>query len=320
MSRDDGAKVLHLKPHATTHTKTDTIEVSPELLTKWKAPPFQRPLRVNARVLELVAEIKRDGGVIPGVITLGHLGRDTYLLDGQHRMHAFLLSELPLGYVDIRVHYLQDMAEMGKEFVRLNSRLVNLRPDDVLRGLEEGNEALRYVRTRCPFVGYDQIRRSERSPIVSMSTLLRCWFGSHPETPTSGGGGSSTHLAETLTVDDAENLATILLVLEKSWGRHQEYARLWGALNLTLCFWLWRRTVTTQYSPSSVRLTKEAFSKCMMSVSAATDYVDWLGGRNLSERDRSPAYSKLKAIIAHRMEADTSKRPRLPQPEWAKGH
>jgi hypothetical protein len=34
-----------------------------------------------------------------------------------------------------------------------------------------------------------------------------------------------------------------------------------------------------------------------MSVSANTDYVDWLVGRNLGERDRTPAYGRLKTIF-----------------------
>jgi hypothetical protein len=37
----------------------------------WKLPAFQRPLRVNAKVLALVEEIRTEGGVIPGILTLG---------------------------------------------------------------------------------------------------------------------------------------------------------------------------------------------------------------------------------------------------------
>ena len=51
------------------------------------------------------------------------------------------------------------MAEMGDAFVALNSRLVNMRPDDILRGLEGSIPALQEIRASCPFVGYDQIRQ-----------------------------------------------------------------------------------------------------------------------------------------------------------------
>lgn len=313
------AKVIRLKPHSSTHTKSDTIEVNQTVISGWKAPPFQRPLRVNERVRQLVETIKKDDGVIPGVITLGVLGKDTYLLDGQHRTHAFLLSECPSGYVDIRIHHFEDMGEMGEEFVNLNSRLVAFRPDDILRGLEESMPTLRLIRQKCPFVGYDMIRRSERAPIVSMATLLRCWCGSSSETPIAG-GASTLQLTQSITQDETENLVSALLVIEKAWGRDHEYARLWSALNLTICFWVWRRTVVTQYSPNTLRLTKDMFGKCMMSLSASSAYIDWLLGRHLSERDRSPAYAKIKTIIAKRVEAETGKKPRLPQPAWAKGH
>jgi hypothetical protein len=39
-------------------------------------------------------------------------------------------------------------------------------------------------------------------------------------------------------------------------------------------------------------------------------------GRQLRERDRSPTYSKLKAIFAKRIEAETGDKPRLPSPNW----
>lgn len=312
-------KVLQLKPHKTTHTRSDTVQLTSALIASWKAPPFQRPLRVNEHVRALVETIKRDEGVVPGVVTLGVLGRDTYLLDGQHRIHAFTMTELPIGYADVRIHYFDDVGEMGEEFVKLNSRLVSFKPDDILRGLEEGTPALRYIRGRCAFVGYDMIRRGERSPIMSMSTLLRCWFAAAPETPANG-GNSAINLARELTQEGAEELTTALLAHEKAWGRGPENARLWGTLNLTICLWLWRHTVTAQYSAGTPKISRDNFIKCLMSLSADSAYVDWLLGRHLSERDRSPAYAKLKTIFAKRLALETGNKIRLPSPPWAKSH
>lgn len=67
-------------------------------------------------------------------------------------------------------------------------------------------------------------------------------------------------------------------------------------------------------------LTPEQFKRCMMSVSAARDYIDWLQGRNLTERDRSPAYVRLKAIFVERVAEEAKgdrKRAVLPAPDWA---
>ncbi len=305
------------KPHKETHTKNDTILVSKAVITSWKAPPFQRPLSVNEKVRKLVGKIKDDGGVIPGVITLGRMASETYLLDGQHRCHAFLLTELDHGYADIRTLYCSSFAEMAEEFANVNSRLVNLRPDDLLRALESTNPRMQYLRKRCPFIGYGFIRRGGPSaPIVSMSSVLRCWSLSGPDTPGGGGMAAST-LAETLTEDDAEVLSRFLGLCIGAWGRDVEYQRLWSNLNLTVTAWLYRRTVIAQYSPNTVRLTNESFGKCLMSLSAASDYLDWLVGRNLGERDRSPCYARLKAIFAKRIEEETGVKPRLPSPPWA---
>jgi hypothetical protein len=40
-------------------------------------------------------------------------------------------------------------------------------------------------------------------------------------------------------------------------------------------------------------------------------------GRNLTDRDRSPAFSRIKAIFAERLMQINGKRPLLPAPEWS---
>jgi hypothetical protein len=309
----------HSRPQRATHTRVDTIQITPEIVRAWQNPPFQRPLRANDKVLSLSETMARDGGVVPGVITLGVLDKTTYLLDGQHRREAFLISGCTEGYCDARWHFFEDMADMGEEFVSLNTQLVRLRPDDVLRGLEASNDGMMRIREKCAFVGYDQIRRNDRSPIVSMSTLLRCWFGSAPEVPTSS-GAPAMKLARSLTIEDADQIVDFLKLIDGAWGRDQAYMRLWSALNFTICAWLYRRLVITQYSPATPKLSKDMFKKCLMSLSANPDYLDWLVGRNISERDRSPAYSRIKKAFATRIGVETGKKPRLPQPAWERGH
>lgn len=64
----------------------------------------------------------------------------------------------------------------------------------------------------------------------------------------------------------------------------------------------------------------ERCARNWMSVAAAEAYSDWLVGRNLSIRDLSPAYGRLKGIFAGRLEQETGKKPLLPQPAWASNH
>lgn len=308
------------KPQKVTRTSLDTILVTPETVKTWRKPVFQRPLKINDKVKAVAVDIT-ENQVIPGILTVGIVERRTgekvqYLLDGQHRREAFLLSEVKEAYVDVKYHYFENEGDMGEEFVNVNSSLVRLRPDDILRGLEASSNGLSLLRKQCPFIGYDMVRRSEKAPVLSMSAALRCWYAAAPEVP-SAGGHSTMSLARILTEEDAEQCAAFYALCVNAWGRDQEYARLWGNLNLTICVWLYRRTVLTQYSPKTPKLTRDIFKKCLMGLSTSEQYLDWLVGRQLGERDRSPAYKRVKELFARRLEVETGKKPLLPSPPWS---
>ncbi len=73
-------------------------------------------MKINDKLMEVAKSIAADDGVIPGVIALGVLDGDRYIIDGQHRREAFYQSECLTGYVDIRVLHCKTMAEMADEF------------------------------------------------------------------------------------------------------------------------------------------------------------------------------------------------------------
>lgn len=314
-------KIVTLKPKTPsekrTRTVVDTVSFTCDTLRNWRLPDFQRPVKVNDKVRALAEQLKIDDGVMPGIITLGIVDGVTYLIDGQHRREAFLISGLEQGYTDVRTHYFETLAEAGDEFVKLNSQLVRMRPDDILRGLERSVHALAEIRKQCPFVGFDMIRRGPTSPIVSMSMVLRAWRGSVYDVPSPQSSSSTRNLATTLSDDESRGLIDYLRLAVDGLGREPEYARLWGSLNTIICMWLYRRMVLTQHSAKTPRLTKELFKKCLMSLSANADYLDWLVGRHLGERDRSPAYHKIRNAFAHRLEIETGKKPSMPAPAWA---
>lgn len=321
MSKDTILKIVKPSTEAekATHTVLDTIEVTPNKVRAWKLPPFQRPLRVNDRVSKLVTDIRKTL-VVPGTVVLGVLDGDTYLVDGQHRREAFLLAEVPVGYADVRIIHAKSMAELANEFKALNSRLVNMRPDDFLKAMEPSSTVLQKIRKRCPFVGYDSIRRSEKAPIMSMSAVIRAWDASAKESPARSTGGGAVDLVEGVSIEEADNLIAFLELAFGAWGRDMAYGRLWSALNLQLCMWLYRRVVLgygLTAGTRSVRLDPQTFGKCLMALSADGDYLDWLVGRQASERDRAPAYNRIKKIFADRIELDTGKKPLIVQPPWA---
>lgn len=146
----------------------ETMLVARDQATSWVIPPFQRPLRINDKVRSLAEDLKANGGFISGVLTLGKLKGDRliYLVDGQHRVEAFKISELPEFIADIRTCTYDSMADMADDFVLLQQSLVRMRPDDVLRGLEASTHSLQVIGKTCPFVGYDQIRKgNDRAPM-----------------------------------------------------------------------------------------------------------------------------------------------------------
>ncbi len=308
-----GSKVLR--------SQMDTVELTPEGVRRWKRPPFQRELRMSPRVQALRDEIAENGGVLPGVVTLGKLDGDTYLVDGQHRAQAFLDSELLVGYVDARIVWFDDMGQMGEEFVKLNSSLVRMKNDDIVRGLEGVNPLIGAIRKKCPFVGYDRIRCGADSRILlAMAAALRTWFGSSHLTPTPG--PSSVEAIKLLTEEDVENLTAFLKTCFVAWGSDQQNYRLWGTLNLSLLMWLWRRMVTKPKDKTGLSrttaLTAEQWTNCLMALSADTSYSAWLIGRALKDRDRSPCYSRIRTIMTRRLSLEGHKSPKFPSAEWTK--
>lgn len=314
------------KPATGTRSHMDTVMIEMRTIAGWKIPPFQRPLRVNERVREISEEIRQSGGVIPGVLTIGRIkeGRETgeYLVDGQHRVEAFRLSEVREAIADVRYMEFDSMADMGDEFVRLNSNIVKMRPDDVLRGLEGSTPVLATIRDRCPFVGYDQIRRGPTSSLVSMSQILRVWEGSAAHTPVALSKGA-VHLACEISAESAAKMCIVLNMMYEAWSLDEATKRLWGSLNLAVCMWLWRRLVDDTERRGSTRyivLSNAQFKRCLMSLGASNAYTDWLLGRQLGDRDRSGCYNRVRQIFIRRLLEDKvgGGKVQLPQPAWLK--
>lgn len=305
-------------------SKMETLLLTPDTLNEWALPGFQRDLRENEKVRMLAEEVKSNGGFVPGIVTLGTISgsKTVFILDGQHRRHAALMSGLLEFICDVRICSFDDMAEMGKEYVRLNSSLAKMRPDDILRGLESSVIALRRIREECKFVGYDHVRRGTNTGstiMIGMSSVLRFWRSSSTETPGGNSGGSAIDIAAGMDTLDVDNLIRFMLLAKQAWGSDVEYYRLWNGLNLVLCMWLYHQLVLNKDRGVKRRivLNNDQFKKCLMSVSASADYLDWLPGRTMNDQARSPCFIKLKAIFAKRIEMDTGARPMLPGPAWA---
>jgi hypothetical protein len=293
----------------------ETIEVTPEMVETWQAPVFLREVTENRRVWELAQTMRSNGGVWPGVVTLGIWDGQTFIIDGQHRRRSFGLSRLPVGYVAVRYMYGASMTEMARESVQLNSMLNYMRSNERLRGLEEAIPALGQIRQICPFVAYDAVRRGTGSPAISLALVIRAWSGSDPNRPRSG--GAAVNAARAMTAADTVRLTDFLTLAESAFGRGKESRGLWGALNLTLCMWLYRRLVLYPYSAKTAWLSADLFRQCLISLSADSEYPDWLVGRHLNTSHLALAYRRIKEAFILRLGMEPGKKAVLPKPTWA---
>jgi len=298
-----------------TRTRVDTIEFSADDIKKWKKPlGVQRELTVNGKVKALAETIRDNDGVIPGMLTLGILDGDTYIVDGQHRLYSFSQSGCAKGYADVRYCYFDSMAELGNEFASLNTPLARMKPDDYLRALEHSIPAISTLRKNCQLVSFAPAKNSGK---VSMSSVLRAWRSASRDTPsTHGCADTATDIISSMDETTLGQIASFLKMCEAAWGKAPEYTRLWGSLNMTLCMWLYQRTVMRQFSVKSAKLDDKLFGKCLMALSADPTYVDWLRGRTLGERNRGPAYDRIKQIFVRRLHEETRTKMSLPAPDW----
>jgi hypothetical protein len=306
-------------------SKMDTIFLTHEFITSLVIPDCQRPLKVNSKVRQFAEEIKLNGNVVNGVITLGTLqgrSRPLYLLDGRHRCEAIKIANIEDAIADVRIVDYDNIGEMGEDWVKMNSSLVKMTPDNILHAMEKSLPSLSYIKSHCDFIGYVNIRKTPTSAMLSMSSAFRCWQGGISESAAQR--GAVLDIARDMPKDEYEKMAEFLLLVREAWGNHPEYSRLWGPLNLTLCAWLFRRMVLFppvkkgKASRPHDSMTKGQFKNCLMALSARHSYLDWLVGRNMiSDRDRGPALAKIKGTFGERFFADNKKAIRLPKPEWA---
>lgn len=113
--RMPGIKEIPKKAPKSVRSTTEAVILTKAATEAWRAPAFQRPLRVNAKVSELAEGMKNGGGIIPGILTIGVLDHQKYLVDGQHRVEAFKLSDLPEAYAEIRICHFETMSDMAEE-------------------------------------------------------------------------------------------------------------------------------------------------------------------------------------------------------------
>ena len=176
------------------------MAVTRKTIEGWAKPDFQRPVAENKNLGELAVQIQDQGWLLTAIYLGIWMGK-TYLVDGQHRMQAFIASGLEQMSVPVITKYYLDgakgLAAMCEDFLRINSHIKNPTANDMLKALEGKNSHIKEIRTNCPFVGYTHLRRTESAPILGMAQAIRALVVSRQEIPGSWMGKSAaSHGAE----------------------------------------------------------------------------------------------------------------------------
>lgn len=305
-----------------------TEMVLPDELGKWDHPSFQRPLLINSDVIALAIAMQLEAAEesdnmcnIPGTVEFGRYGGKDHLIDGQHRIHgAFAIASgvkrvedrgailVPGGVLakaaamDIKITPYDTFAEMAEAFAAFNKKLVALKPDDLLRAREESNPHLKRLRMTCPFIGYTKNKDTKDHIMLSMSTAIRTWFGSG-YTPASGPAAENAQRQLAADETEADNLIEFFEACEQA-GWVGNYPRLWGACNLGINMWLWRKMVLGTAnkfrggpSTSWMILTKAQYTEGMVEMRKSAEYQSFLSGLSLRYQDRMPTYEWLKSLF-----------------------
>jgi hypothetical protein len=290
----------------------DFITVSKKDTDKWEIPPeIQRPLKVNTKVIA-VAQALPLTKKLEGTITLGFWDGVVWILDGQHRLAAFILAQEKYGLADrvnilCHIEVFATRAAMAARFRLLQQSLLKMSPDDGLRPMAINTPSLQILTRECPFIGFGNIQRLfQTSQTLSMSVLLRCWHGSSFESP-SLSNSSMSEYALSMSEAEACECASFLKLAFQVWARIPEYARLWGILNITLCMWFYRRMVLepasgiTKLNPDQFRVWLGCLFEDPLSIPRAQEkmnwispYRDWLIGKAMNIETRRIAAQQIK--------------------------
>lgn len=332
---------LHIVPKGTDKDDISTMKtmlIEPDRLAEWKRPIFQRPFVKTKRVEEIVGAMQLEAAkdpreacaIIEGVVTLGIVGKDTYLVDGQHRLGSFALAAKELmehggvlvrqALVDVRVRRFDSLKDMADAFINLNSQLNPTKPDDIMRSLAASNEYLAEIAEKCPFVGYDLTGANKKIKLLSMSSAIRTWFGSGGIVPANGPSALEI-VRKYLDRNQADMMMAFYgAAMEAGWA-HEPFKRLWGSLNLGINMWIYRRTVlgeTMRFGQGGHKpmvLTREQYIVCMRSL-MEPEYMDWLVGRQLRFQDRNPCYAHIREHFTVALKQLGVEAPRFPQAQW----
>jgi hypothetical protein len=298
------------------------MTITREAISAWVRPPFQRTVS-NSKGLRKAANQIRQDGWLPAVIYLGILDGKTYLVDGHHRIQAFIASGIEKMIVPVIVRYYENgirgLRDMCQDFVLHSRHIRNPTASDMLRALEGVNDHIKKIRAECPFVGYEKFWKGEDSPILPMAHVVRIVVASRIETLGTG-TGNAVDRTETLTGAETHRVISFLNSARQAWGCGIETKYLWSPINLILCFWFFQRMVKGPgIKEKQASLTAAQFHNCLHALGTNKAYLNLLisnRGRQLHIPEvRVPLCKEVMVTFKKRLKGEGTNQYYMPTPQ-----
>jgi hypothetical protein len=306
------------------------IKLTPEVINGWEIPYWQRTVRYNTKVREIVEGLRKDPK-LDSMLIVGVLKKrgkyHLFLVDGHHRKDAFNRSGVPYLNIDVKFVYVETMGEMAELYLRCQGQISRSTADNNLKGVAVTHKQIADINSECGCITYDGVRLGTSTASVSMSTVVQIWYDSMLDPPKKNSGSPSktiTELASNLTTRDAEKIVEFILLCKERFGFSELSCGLWKHINLTLCLWLYRIMVWREgwaegedYSRVTV-LTPKQFGTGLSGLVNGRFYQT-LNHKSLSSvADRKETFRSIVRLFSSNLTTyNVVKTPKLPKPPWA---
>lgn len=293
--------------------RSEVVVVTVALVNSWERPDFQRMFKQTKNVVDATNQIGRTEE-IPGTIWIGVWEGRSYVVDGQHRIEAFLGANIAEALASVAFKAFDSYDAMARFYRMINTPLRSFSAQDNLKAAAVEYESLRIIEREATFASWYKPKRNS-GKTIQISSMVRFWGMARSDAP--GGSAQVVAVAAGMNKLAAHRLCVFGSLCHDAWGTDSGYAALWGGLNFPVVLWLYARTVLRDPEPSLrvTRLDQPAFKKALVSL-CDESYVDWLRGRNSLQNFRSPCYNKIKQRFKATLEK-RGERLTLPSPDWA---
>lgn len=287
--------------------------LSKEYLSSLIVPAYQRQQYLNAKRAPKIRAKIQASAMIPGIVyicEIDELSVRDVIHDGQQRTAIALTTAHDSFTAHVIRCRFETVAEAAEDYEELNSKVVNHKPDEMLKA--SAYRLPRLLRLMdLDFLTYSSARSGAAK--VSVATALRAWRSAASiEAPIQTTVGVAD-IARTLSDQDVDGLTCFLRTVRESWGALKEHRGLYNVANLTITMWLYRMMVELK-AEDQRRCTNLSLTEFSIGMQAlvSPDYLCFLRGKGSDNEILESLLRAARPKIANRLRSVRQKMVRMP--------